>query len=80
MMSDDRRATLEQRISAVLNECCAENESNTPDHILATYLLDCLEAWNAACRLREAWYGVRHAPNASTLPPPAIIIEPVKPR
>ncbi len=40
-----------------INKACAENGSNTPDSILATYLLSCLEAFNAAVNVREEWFG-----------------------
>lgn len=48
---------LRPEIQAVLNRNSAENESNTPDFILAHYLLDCLAAFDAATRSREAWFG-----------------------
>jgi hypothetical protein len=34
-----------------------ENESNTPDFILAEYLLRSLQAFNVAVVHREKWYG-----------------------
>lgn len=49
--------TLEQDIAAALNRACAENESNTPDFILAQFLLGCLAAFNVATQQRETWYG-----------------------
>lgn len=48
---------LESDIAAVLNKHCAENDSNTPDFILAQYLIACLAAFNAASLAREKWYG-----------------------
>lgn len=48
---------LEHELAAVLNRFCAENDSNTPDFILAEYLLACLRAWNTASVRREQWYG-----------------------
>jgi hypothetical protein len=49
--------TLASELSAVLNRYCAENDSDTPDFILAAYLLECLESFSRAVRQREAWYG-----------------------
>jgi hypothetical protein len=49
--------TLEKELQIVLNRYSAENASNTPDFILAKYLLDCLTAWNSATQHRETWYG-----------------------
>ena len=50
-------STLEEDISAVLNRHSAENASNTPDFILAQYLLGCLAAFGATVKARDAWYG-----------------------
>lgn len=47
----------ENDIAAVINRHSKESESNTPDHILAMYLLNCLKAWNEATQQRETWYG-----------------------
>ena len=49
--------TLEQEIAYVLNRFGAENRSNTPDFILAKYLLGCLDAFNIAVDAREDHYG-----------------------
>lgn len=48
---------LASEIARALNKFSAENGSNTPDFILATYLLACLAAFNEASRARETWYG-----------------------
>ena len=48
---------LEDEIKAVLNSHSAENVSNTPDWVLAQYLLSCLAAFNTAVQQRENWYG-----------------------
>jgi len=47
---------LETRIRAVLNAESAENASDTPDFILAEYLMACLNAFNAATNARSHWY------------------------
>lgn len=48
--------TLEQEIRAALNRASAENQSNTPDYILARYLMECLAAYNRAVKSRTAWH------------------------
>jgi hypothetical protein len=48
---------LEHALASALNRFCAENASNTPDWILAQFLLGCLAAWNQAVQQRETWYG-----------------------
>lgn len=46
-----------QELTALINACSLENLSNTPDYMLANYLIDCLHAYNAAVRNRDHWYG-----------------------
>lgn len=48
---------LQRELSAVLNRASRENLSNTPDFILAEYLLNCLEAFELATRARVRWHG-----------------------
>ncbi len=48
---------LENEIRSACNRCSAENGSDTPDFILSRYLLSCLEAFDAATRRRDEWYG-----------------------
>ena len=49
--------SFEDRLAKLLNEFSQENSSNTPDFILATFLVRCLEAWNAGVQRRAEWYG-----------------------
>ena len=49
----DFRKELEQ----VINRHSRENGSNTPDFILAVYLVSCLRAFDDAVNCRESWYG-----------------------
>jgi hypothetical protein len=51
------RPTLEQALKSVLNRYSAENGSNTPDFILASYMLASLKAFETASLERERWYG-----------------------
>lgn len=44
-------------LTALLNSRCCENGSDTPDFILAEYLFNCLDAFDAATVARERWYG-----------------------
>lgn len=48
---------LRHELEHALNRVCAENESNTPDFILAEYLVSCLAAFDRAVVNRERWYG-----------------------
>ncbi len=53
---------LSEEIGIVLNKHSREEDSNTPDFILAEYLVKCLEAFELASNRREVWYGVEHKP------------------
>lgn len=44
-------------IESAINRASKENDSNTPDFILAEYISDCLNAFTKASRAREKWYG-----------------------
>ena len=52
---------LAEDLRSVLNRHSAENKSDTPDFILARYMLDALAAFEKASRAREDWCGHRHA-------------------
>ena len=47
----------EKKLKALINEHSMENYSDTPDHILAEYMANCLNAFNMATNAREKWYG-----------------------
>ena len=49
----------EQDLRHLINKHSAENDSNTPDNILAEYLNACLRAFSIAIQQRERWYGRR---------------------
>ena len=41
----------------LLNNNSKENGSDTPDYILADYMVDCLAAFDKTLQAREKWYG-----------------------
>jgi len=49
--------TFEKELAALINKHSIENESNTPDYILAKYLRDCLTAFSTAIIDRTEWRG-----------------------
>jgi hypothetical protein len=51
------REDLAEKIRFVLNCASREGCSDTPDFILAEYMLSALECFETACRDREKWYG-----------------------
>jgi hypothetical protein len=56
-----------EELADLLNRHSMENESGTPDFILARHLTSCLVAWNCSMREREAWHGRSVNVGAATL-------------
>lgn len=54
-MSNDRLFTDE--LEGLINKYCVENESNTPDYLLARYLMDALRAYERVVKDRDNWFG-----------------------
>lgn len=52
----DVKPPLADQLAQLLNRYCAENKSNTPDFILADYMLAALAAFEAATKARDQWY------------------------
>ena len=48
--------TFEEALTTLINKCSQENGSDTPDFILANYMMKCLEAFNEATIARRQWY------------------------
>ncbi len=48
---------LREDIEQAINRANAESGSDTPDFILAEYLMNCLHAFDSAVARREKWYG-----------------------
>jgi hypothetical protein len=46
-----------KELESLINKYSKENDSNTPDFILAQYMSDSLGAFDKAVRSRESWYG-----------------------
>ena len=47
----------EGKLTDLINEYSKENDSDTPDYILAQYLSDCLTAFTRISRARDKWFG-----------------------
>lgn len=52
--------TFEEELEHLLNRYSKENESDTPDFILAQYLQQTLTVWNATTKERDRWWDHRH--------------------
>lgn len=47
----------EREIREAINRNSKENQSDTPDYILARYLVSCLDSFSIAVHDRDVWYG-----------------------
>lgn len=56
MKNSDFEETL---LRELLNKTSQENGSDTPDFILARYLINCMKAYNKATNRRDKWYGYK---------------------
>lgn len=55
--TNEQQCGLRMEIEHAINRWSAENGSNTPDFILAHFLMDCLKAFDSAVHARECWHG-----------------------
>lgn len=53
LLNEAKDSSLREQLREAINRCSRENASNTPDFILAQYLLDCLRAYEYATRRSE---------------------------
>ena len=51
----DETISFENDLRAIINKHSKENGSNTPDFILADYLISCLHAFDLAAALAKNW-------------------------
>jgi len=48
-----------KELEALINKHSMENESDTPDFILAKYIARCLDNWNETTQDRDKWWGFK---------------------
>lgn len=53
-----RNKAFRKDLEALINSYSMERGSNTPDHVLASYLHSCLSAFDAATAARDKYYGI----------------------
>lgn len=63
-------------LESLINKHSRENESNTPDFILAKYIESCLVAFETASIARDRWYGISPSPGQSSLPDGPVKVPP----
>lgn len=57
-LADDLgEAPFDKQLTSLINAYSKENDSDTPDYILASYLMDCLHSFNRTIMARNQWYG-----------------------
>lgn len=59
--------SFEQELESLLNKFSEDRYSNTPDFILARFMKQSLESFNAAVNWRDQWYGIAPAPGTNWL-------------
>lgn len=57
--------SLQDALREIINRYSRENESNTPDYILAKFMNECLVAFEEATKDRDKWYGIKPVPGVS---------------
>ena len=55
----------EQKLTDIINGHSMENGSNTPDFLLAEYMVGCLEIFNRTIAKRAEWHGEDPAINST---------------
>lgn len=65
---EQRQASFRNELQELLNRHSMENESNTPDYMLADYLIQCLKSLDEAINRRSSWYGKFDSPGQAALP------------
>ena len=58
LSEEQKREAFRSDLAALLNRYSMESRGgDTPDFILADYLIGCLDTFNATMQRRESWYG-----------------------
>jgi len=53
-----KKTELEKKLTDLINCESRELDSNTPDFLLAEFMVKCLDAFELTSNRREVWYGV----------------------
>lgn len=61
-IKESKMSNFEKELKNLINSHCRENESNTPDFLLAEYLYSCLDAYEKVTKARDKWYSVHLEP------------------
>lgn len=55
--SGEELMTFQEELTVLINKHCIDNVSNTPDYILASFMGQCLLAFNGCTVARDRWHG-----------------------
>ena len=66
----DRKNSFRLELEALINSHSLENGSNSPDWLLAEYLVGCLELFDTTTRHRDQQYGIVGIPCNPRIEPP----------
>lgn len=66
---EGRKIDFSYELRSLINRYSLENTSNTPDFVLAEYLVSCLNAFDTAVQQRENYYGRDPRPSKTPLQP-----------
>ena len=69
-MTPEEINSLKKDLTELVNRHSMENGSNTPDYLLADFLLGCFDAYNATLQERARWYGRMDQPGRGSVPYP----------
>jgi len=64
---ENQMTEFEKDLTALINRHSMESASNTPDFMLASYLMACLDAFTQSVQQRETWYGRDARPSATAI-------------
>lgn len=56
-LNDEKRKNICKEFANIINKYSVENDSDTPDFILAEYLVQCLETFGDIQIKRSKWFG-----------------------
>jgi len=56
-MEKNKKEKVIKEFQQIINSNSLENDSDTPDFILAECLVECLETFSNTTKKREKWYG-----------------------
>jgi hypothetical protein len=68
MGTKEQLAEFEEELQKLVNRFSIENGSNTPDFVLAGFLVYALHAFDHAVQKRDNWYGIDPRPGGDSPP------------